>query len=157
MSDPDDTVRYARLRDTAIRVLDALGTAEADPETLRNALVDLHLTVDDSPAVTPFPHAPQDPARHLRSRLKYEGDAATPVPLEEEATDLNRQLAADRGERGVRLTELQGMIIGNLLQELAARVRPGAAFGPSRHGESLAETATDLSWRLLDQTFVGRG
>jgi hypothetical protein len=47
------------------------------------------------------------------------------------------------------------MIVAGLLEELAARLSPGAAFGPGRSGEELARLATDLAKELLDQTFVG--
>jgi hypothetical protein len=55
----------------------------------------------------------------------------------------------------VVITELRAMIIAGLLEELAARLSPGTAFGPGRSGEELARLATDLAKELLDQTFVG--
>ncbi len=47
------------------------------------------------------------------------------------------------------------MIIARLLEELAARLAPGAAFGPGGNGEALAGLAKELAKELLDQTFVG--
>ncbi|GAA5107937.1 hypothetical protein [Nocardia iowensis] len=168
MADGDRTAQYELLRETAIRVLDAIGNAQEEPEALRNALVDLHLTVaGDAPITTSaeLPHPTLDPERHLRSRFNYVDSTAHPVPLVEEAAEIRRELAEDRGrddhspgdpERNVHFTGLEAMIIGGMLQELAARLQPGDAFGPSNNGAELAAVATDLAWELLDQTFVGR-
>jgi hypothetical protein len=89
--------------------------------------------------------------------------AKFPVSLDDEADELRRQLAAYRtvavaygDSADVVLTELSGMIVGGLLQSLAARLAPGPAFGPGPHGEALAALVTELSGEILDQTFVGR-
>ncbi|MDS1272715.1 hypothetical protein RIF23_20760, partial [Lipingzhangella sp. LS1_29] len=88
--------------------------------------------------------------------------------LPQRAADLRRRLDNDRsladgGEPGdpdvesvnVVITELRAMVTAGLLDELAARLSPGAAFGPSRDGEPLAEVARALSKELRSQTFLG--
>ncbi|MFE4455833.1 hypothetical protein ACFROC_00615 [Nocardia tengchongensis] len=160
--------QYERLRTSAIRLLDALPAADQDPAGLREALVGLHLILDgnhssaDPGDTSPVP----DPARHLRSRLDFTRTPTRPIELETEADDLSRDLAADRRTRGfdtgapvrtVQLTGLQAMIIGELLQELATRLRPGQAFGSSRHGAPLADVASDLAKNITDHTVIGRG
>lgn len=161
----DLELRHQRLLDAAIALLDAVGEASVYPPQARRALAALqHAARDDIDDVpTDADVAAANPARHLMSRFNYQGNARFPVGLDEEAEDIRRQLAADRtveaagsASDNVVLTELRGMIIGGLLRELAARLMPGAAFGPSSNGEALAAVVTDLSWELLDQTFVGR-
>ncbi|WP_063038913.1 hypothetical protein [Nocardia pseudovaccinii] len=168
MTDPAPLAqRYEELRDVAIRLLDVLDDAEGNPQMLRSALEAMHQAVrGDGPPETPDTGDPiRDPARHLLTRFDYTQGTKTPVTLDEEAANIRRELAGDRAiddrppgepDREVRLTELRGMIIGGLLRELAARLSRGSAFGPSRAGEELAQVATDLSWEVLDQTFVGR-
>ncbi|WP_378740473.1 hypothetical protein [Nocardia brasiliensis] len=159
--------RYNRLRDAAARVLAVLDDPESNPETLRGALSELHRAVRGEPSSVPTDHplSAPDPAMHLLSRLSYTGKIAHPIPLDEQAGHLRDRLLGapqlpDAGprdpDRDVRLTELRAMIVGGLLRELAARLRPGAAFGPSRDGEQLAAAVAELAAAVLDRTFVGR-
>ncbi|WP_433592829.1 hypothetical protein [Nocardia sp. CA-145437] len=168
MTSTDSRSRYEQLRIVAIRVLDALPNAEHDPEGLRAALIDLHLALEgNEPTAAATDARPvQDPARHLRGCLDYTRTPTRPVELGSEAHDLRQELAADRHTRGfdagaperiVELTGRQGMIIGSLLRELDARLRPGSAFGSSREGIPLADVASDLADRILNQTVIGRG
>lgn len=163
MVEQDLNLRYAQLRAAAIAVFDVGAELLDCPESLRRRLVALHRVIqgDASPAgSTPT----VDPSRHMVSLLKYEDREKFPIPLEQEAAEIRRQLDGDQpsDERRpdpdgtVVLTELRGMIIGSLLRELAARLLPGAAFGPGGEGTALSEVATDLSWEVLNQTFVGR-
>lgn len=138
-----------------------LGDTVEYPQPVADALSQLRQVVEEDTAVTNDPLV--DPARHLLSRFNYRGTQQLPVTLDDEADEMRRQLAADRavagaGEnsRNVVLTELRGMIVGGLLQELAARLAPGPAFGPGSNGEALAALVTELSMELLDQTFIGR-
>lgn len=162
------TERYERLRNAAVGVLAVLDDPAGNPQTLHSALTVLHEAVRgesaDIPPTSDCQTAP-DPALHMISGLAYTGRVGRPIALDEEASSVRRQLDNDRGvddityngpERNVHLTELRAMLVGGLLHELAARLRPGADFGPSREGEELAAVATGLSWTVLDQTFVGR-
>ncbi|NUS43771.1 MAG: hypothetical protein HOQ24_08810 [Mycobacteriaceae bacterium] len=159
----DLELRHRRLREAAIAVLNAAGDASDCPPEAASALAQLRHAVLGAVEDAPPEIGVADPAEHVVSRYKYQGKARFPVGLDEEAEGIRRQLAADRTVEAagstsdnVVLTELRGMIVGGLLRELAARLEPGAAFGPSAHGAALAAVVTDLSWELLDQTFVGR-
>lgn len=163
MLEQDPTLRYSQLRAAAVAVLDAAAELPDYPESLRRCLVALHRAVqgEDSPDnSTPA----VDPGRHMVSLLRYEDREKFPITLDQEAVEIRRDLEADQplDERAqapdgiVVLTELRGMVVGSLLRELAARLSPGAAFGPGRAGTALAEVATDLSWEILNQTIVGR-
>lgn len=163
----DDSIRteYARLRDAAIGVLDAMPEVNGSPERVDAALRDLRSALAGG---TPTPLDPEggtpDPFEHSLAVKRYVGRRAEPIPLPERAADLRRRLDGDRGPQArpsegpsgdVVVTELRAMIVAGLLEELAARLSPGTAFGPGRNGEALAQIATDLAKELLDQTFVG--
>ncbi|MFI5717462.1 hypothetical protein [Nocardia sp. NPDC051750] len=160
----DFELRYRRMRDAAAAALAAVADTGDCPQPVERALSQLRQVVEhdiDPAAEGDLPVV--DPARNLLSRFNYQGTRRVPVALDDEADELRRQMAADRTVGGadadsgnVVLTELRGMIVGGLLQELAARLSPGPAFGPGAHGEALAALVTELSWELLDQTFVGR-
>ena len=47
------------------------------------------------------------------------------------------------------------MVIGSLLQELAARLAPGPAVGTDVAGRDLAEIAEELATRLINMTSAG--
>ncbi|MFI9538054.1 hypothetical protein ACIG56_33040 [Nocardia fusca] len=160
----DSELRYRRVRDAAVVALASVGDTGDYPPPVARALAQLRQVVEQDTGPAADSDLPVvDPARHLVSRLNYRGTQKFPVSLDDEADELRRQLAADRtvagtdGDSGnVVLTELRGMIVGGLLQELAARLTPGPAFGSGTHGEALAALVTELSGELLDQTFVGR-
>lgn len=162
----DDVNRaeYARLRDAAVGVLDAMPDVEILSAQVDVALRNLRAVVSgDPPLPSDTEHGALDPFDHWLTARLYVGRRAEPIPLAKRATDLRRRLDGDRdlnerqpGEpsRNVVITELRAMIIASMLEELAARLSPGAAFGPGRNGEELARLATDLAKGLLEQTFV---
>lgn len=166
MTDDNMPEAQQQLRNAAIHILDVAANGTPS-EPLTRALQSLALAVRGE---VPQPQATHDapvldPSRHLLSGLHYNGTIGTPITLQQMAADWRRQLDNDRGlddqepdqpATGVRLTELRALIIGNVLLELAARLTPGAAFGPSSNGSDLARLVTDLSDELFDQTFIGR-
>ncbi|MGW4529513.1 hypothetical protein ACWEOI_01045 [Nocardia sp. NPDC004340] len=153
------------LRNSAIRLLDTLSDTENDRHGTRELLADLHLGIgkNEPPPAQSNTSLVQDPARHLRSRVDSTRTPTRPIELETEASDLSRKLLADSRTRGfdsgaaevtVQITGLQGMIIGELLRELATRLRPGQAFGSSRRGIPLADVASDLANRIQNHTII---
>jgi hypothetical protein len=158
-------VEYARLRNAAIGVLDAMPDVRNPSARVESALWNLRAVLSgDMPRWPDTERELLDPFEHSLTVRRYTDQHAQPMPLPERAADLRRRLDADRGvdeqpprdpPHNVIITELRAMIIADLLEELAARLSPGAAFGPSQRGEALACFATDLAVELLDQTFVG--
>ncbi|KLL09754.1 hypothetical protein BL254_19875 [Protofrankia sp. BMG5.30] len=163
----DDVIRaeYTRLRNAAIGVLDAMSDAENPSARVDVALRNLRAVLSgDTPRQSDTERGALDPFEHSLAARLYVGRQAEPIPLPQRAADLRRRLAGDRGlderlpgelSRNVVITELRAMIVASLLKELAARLSPGAAFGPGQSGDELARLATDLAKELLDQTFVG--
>jgi hypothetical protein len=163
----DDVVRaeYARLRDATIGVLDAMPDVQNPSPRVDLALRNLRAVLSgDTPRQSDTERGVLNPFEHSLAARRYVGRRAEPVPLPQRAADLRRRLVRDRGlderlpgepSRNVVITELRAMIVAGLLEELAARLSPGAAFGPGRSGEELARLAKDLAKELLDQTFVG--
>ncbi|WP_216588453.1 hypothetical protein [Streptomyces brasiliscabiei] len=163
----DDVVRaeYAQLRGAAIEVLDAMpDRADSSPQ-FEDALKSLRAVLaGETPSRSGPEHRPLDPFRHALVARRYTGQRAEPISLPERAVELRRRLEGDRGledrppgepSRNVAITELRAMIVAGLLEELAARLSPGAAFGPGRGGEELARLAKELADELLAGTFVG--
>lgn len=163
----DDVVQaqYAQLRSAAIEVLDAMpGAADSSPQ-FHDALKSLRAALEGETPPRSLPtRSSLDPFEHSLVARSYVGQRAEPISLAERAVELRRRLEGDRdledrlpGEpsRNVAVTELRAMIVAGLLEELAARLSPGAAFGPGRSGEELARLAKDLADELLAQTFVG--
>lgn len=159
---------WERLRAAAVGVLAAAGDAAGQlPAALGTALDGLRDALrGEAPGSAAGRQLPvQDPFGDFLTSRRYSGsEPGQPIPLETMAADLKRRLGNDRGiddrqpgERAwnVTITELRGMVIASLLEELAARLSPGAAFGPGKHGIALARVALDLSKELQDQTFVG--
>ncbi|MFF3244274.1 hypothetical protein ACFYWY_11185 [Streptomyces sp. NPDC002870] len=163
----DDVVRAAntRLRDAAIEVLDAMPAVENSSARRDVALRNLRAVLSgDTLRQSATERGALDPFEHSLAARLYVGRRAEPIPLPQRAADLRRRLDRDRGlderlpgepTRNVVITELRAMIVASLLEELAARLSPGTAFGPGRNGEELARLATDLAKELLDQTFLG--
>ncbi|TDC73670.1 hypothetical protein [Actinomadura sp. 7K507] len=157
---------YTRLREAAILVLDALPDAEDRPTQVDGALRSLRAVLSGDVSMQSDTGAGTlDPFEQMLTVRRYTGRRAEPVSLPQQAADLRRQLDGDRalderlpGEpsRNVVVTELRAMIVASLLEELAARLSPGVAFGPGRNGEELAQLAVDLAKELLDQTFLGQ-
>lgn len=163
----DDVVRaeYRQLRDTAIEVLNALPGLENPSPGADAALRNLRAVLSgDAPRQYGTEYVALDPFEHSLAARRYTGGQSQPIPLAQRAVELRLRLEGDRslderplGEpsRNVEITELRAMIVAGLLEELAARLSPGAAFGPGRGGEELARLATDVAKELLDRTFVG--
>lgn len=164
----DDVVlaEHARLRDAAIGVLDTMPDVENPPATVVATLRRLRTVLSgDTPRQSDTERGALDPFEYSLTAKRYVDRQAEPIALPQRAADLRRRLAGDRRldepllpgrpPRNVVITELRAMIVAGLLQELAARLSPGAAFGPGRSGVELASLATDLAKELLDQTFVG--
>lgn len=163
----DETSRgeYARLREAAIEVLDAAPEVGGSTARLDSALEALRAELGgDRPPRTEGQRVVLDPFEHALAMKRYVDKDAFPIPLPERATEMQQWLDNDRrldqprgdGSYGhVAITELRAMIAAEFLEELAARLTPGAAFGPGRNGEDLARVAIDLAKELLAQTFVG--
>ncbi|MEV5950354.1 hypothetical protein [Streptomyces sp. NPDC051993] len=164
---PTDVVRaeYAHLRDAAIGVLDTMPDLGNLPPQVDTALRDLAAALRGGTLQRPeAEQLASDPFEHLLTARRYTGQQAQPIPLSQWAAELRDQLGEDRdpGESqvgepsgNVVITELRAMIVAGLLEELAARLSPGAAFGPGRNGENLAHLAKDLAKEMLSSTFVG--
>ncbi len=163
----DDGIRaeYVRLRDAAIGVLNAMPEVDGPSERGDAALRNLRSVLAGGTSA-PFDteRGTPDPFEYSLAAKRYVGRRAEPISLPQRAADLRRRLDGDRSPQArpsdepssdVVITELRAMIVAGLLEELAARVSPGAAFGPGRDGEALARLATDLAKELLAQTFVG--
>lgn len=163
MTDDDLAARYETLRAAAAEVLhSALNRRNPAPYTAE--LHELHrvLLAKDAPAV---PAGTPDPARHSLAFTDHREDGSSgPYELAALAEEIRADLAGDRalGEhvpehplRDVRLTQLRAMVVGSLLQELAARLAPGPAVGAGEDGRGLAETAAELGRRLVNQTSAG--
>jgi hypothetical protein len=151
-----------QLRDAVLVVLAAAAASGGTlPEPFHRALEGLHKALHGDGAQLIEAGRPiRDPFEHYLTSLHYTGTVGRPITLEERASEVRRWLDNDAGidydpERNVTVTELRAMVIGGLLEELAARLSPGAAFGPGRNGEALAHVCLDLSRELLRQTFVG--
>ncbi|MCK9871548.1 hypothetical protein MRI28_18225 [Nocardiopsis dassonvillei] len=165
MTDDRVQTEYARLREAAIGVLDAMPEVEGPPERVDAALRNLRSALaGGTPAPLDTARETPDPFEYSLAAKRYAGRRAEPITLPQRAADLRRRLDGDRSPQvrpsdepssDVVITELRAMIVAGLLEELAARISPGAAFGPGRDGEALARLAEDLAKELLSQTFVG--
>lgn len=103
-----------------------------------------------------------DPAKHALSVRRYDGNGAEhPMALTRYARQLRRDLESDRrrltgprGGRHVVLSEVRAVVIASLLEELAARLRPGPTFGPSTEGREMARVIAGLVAELIDQAIA---
>lgn len=117
MAEQDPDLRYAQLRAAAVAVLDAAAELPDGPEPFGRCLTALHRAVQggDSPGDWP---AQANPARHMVSLFRYEDREKFPIPLDEEAAAIRRDLDADEPldrrrlapDGVVVLTELRGMV-----------------------------------------------
>ncbi|MEV2278310.1 hypothetical protein AB0I72_22260 [Nocardiopsis sp. NPDC049922] len=165
MTDDRIQAEYMRLRNAAIGVLDAMPEVDGPSAQVDAALRNLRsVLAGGTPAPFDTQRETPDPFEHSLAAKRYVGQRAEPISLPQRAADLRRRLDGDRSPqarpsdepvRDVIITELRAMIVAGLLEELAARISPGAAFGPGHDGEALARLATDLAKELLAQTFVG--
>ncbi|GGO98547.1 hypothetical protein GCM10012280_62940 [Wenjunlia tyrosinilytica] len=159
-----DRAKYGRLRDAVIGVLDTMPEVENSSAQVDVALRNLRAALMGDTLRQPDMRGVLDPFEYSLAARLYVDRRGEPIPLPQRAADLRRRLDRDRGlderrlgepSRNVVITELRAMIVAGLLEELAARLSPGVAFGPGRSGEELARVAADLAKELLDQTFVG--
>lgn len=103
-----------------------------------------------------------DPAKHALSVRRYDRNGADrPMTLTHYARQLRRELESDRWQVGrdrparhVVVSEVRAVVIASLLEELAARVLPGPAFGASTEGEEMAHVVAELVAELIDQAIV---
>lgn len=104
-----------------------------------------------------------DPAKHMINVKQFDSNGTyRPITLTHHARELRRELANDRlwpsgpgrPARNVVVTEIRAVVIASLLEELAARLRPGPAFGSGTEGGELACVVADLAAELLDQAFA---
>ena len=114
------------------------------------------------PEPTPVGTAP-DPAKHVLSVTRSDRHGMRrPITLTCHAQELRRELADDhlwpngpgRPARNVVVTEVRAVVIASLLEELAARLLPGPAFGAGTDGQELARVVADLAAELLDQALA---
>lgn len=81
-----------------------------------------------------------------------------PLPLTEHALTLRAMLAKARADEStiendwttgvVAFSRYRGLIVAELLGELAARVRPGTAVGAMQTDDAMADLAAELAWHL---------
>ena len=105
-----------------------------------------------------------DPTLHMATGARYDetpdgGSVRRELPLAEEAATLRRALALaqrdeqdienDRRTGQVAFSRSRSLVLFALLQELAARVRPGFSCGPMRGGDELADLCDELAATLL--------
>ncbi len=162
MQDEPEKDAYTRLREAAIEVLNAVPKPGDPPERFESALHELRAALSgDAPYHSEPGSVVLDPFQHALARKRYVNGRARPIPLPQRAQDLRERLDGDRkinevppGSSNVVITDLRAMIAADLLEELAARLAPGAAFGPGHAGEDLSRLATDLAKELLAQTFL---
>ncbi len=114
-----------------------------------------------------------DPTRHMLSVGEWKerpegGHTRVPIPLEVEAASLRASIDAGRPtEAGldndwrdgvVAVSRSRGGVMGVLLEELAARLRPGVAVGPIQADDALSKLAADVAWKLdVERTSSGYG
>lgn len=169
MTDDDLAARYEALRTAAVEVFDSARHSQP-PAPYTAQWHELHRVLLESrspsaPIGSGRPADAPDPARYSLAFTDYRDDGSSgPYELTRLAADIRADLAGDRacGEhvpdhplRDVRLTQLRAMVIGSLLQELAARLAPGPAVGTERAGSDLAEIAAELATRLINMTSAG--
>jgi hypothetical protein len=169
MTDDDLAARYETLRAAAAEVLHST-LKHRPPLPYTAELHELHRLLLQAQSLsastgTGRPADAPDPAPYSLAFTDYREDgSAAPYELTRLAEEIRAELAGDRrcGEhvpdhplRDVTLTQLRALVIGSLLQELAARLAPGPAVGVEETGRDLAEIAAELGTRLINQTFAG--
>ncbi|KAF0848298.1 hypothetical protein [Nocardia caishijiensis] len=147
-TDDDSTLPVPEilLERAAAALIDAASAADADPEVVDRAVGTLAEKFRGEvtfakPRVVGAP----DPERYLLSMAR-EGR-----PLEIDTLPTTVREAGD-----VSMTGLQVVLVADLLRELAARLRPGAAFGSSTGGLALAARTDQLADTLTKLTPVRR-
>jgi hypothetical protein len=174
MNDETLRSRYEALRTAAMAVLDA--ATDSDPPLVLKyaphpvrytpALHALYQALRADESVQPAQgQRARDPARHLLAMADYRRSRlSTPVTLEQRAADLLARLDADRpidqtlpgdSSYNVIMGYLRAGIIASLLTELAARLLPGAAFGPGTNGQKLALICLDLANEFRNKSSPG--
>ncbi|MFD3507562.1 hypothetical protein [Nocardia sp. NPDC058666] len=155
--------RYRRLRSSAIRWLDTFDenwTGQLGDNDATTALLDLYLLARDRPFRSDPARAEpvRDPVLHLCSRVDRIDDGVHPVTLSEEAGAIESLLvtsSVDPASSALQWSGLAGVHVSSMLGELALRLRPGPAFGPSNNGIALADIAHRLSEQIWNQVSPG--
>ncbi|WP_146241293.1 hypothetical protein [Actinokineospora spheciospongiae] len=154
--------RYARLRRAAAALLEVTETVEV------SLLHRDHLDGLAAALAEPGPSGVTvrkvvDPSLHLLSSRDYQSGTpdGAPRPFAGEARSIREDLALDDATEEPRgewpdvwdptLTEVQAMVVGTLLRELAARL---VATGNSG-GRELAVVVEEVADEVLAPTFVG--
>ncbi|MGV9409183.1 hypothetical protein ACWDOP_04640 [Nocardia sp. NPDC003693] len=145
----------SRLRDAGIRALGVLaGADDAGPgdASVKRVLADLGRALDGLDPVGTDTQPVLDPARHSLSAIDYRGRHGRPITLRQRALDVRALLEAEREtvDDRVVITSMRGLVIGNLLRELASRLGAGEAFGAGEDGADLAIVALDIAEWLND-------
>ena len=141
------------LRNAAIRALDVLAVPESSQEARTAVLTDLDRSLSGLPPAAVRRAEPVlDPALHSLGAIDYLGTRGRPIPLEQRALDIRAMLEAEGRvvDDHVVITSMRGIIIADLLKELASRLDAGEAFGIGDAGKDLAITALDISAWLYD-------
>ena len=153
--------RYARLRRAAAALLEVTAAVEVSV-VHRNKLDGLAAALAESGASGAAVREVVDPSLQLLSLRNRKNDrAGVPYSLAGRAQDIRERFAFDdvteepRGEWpdvwDPTLTEVQAMVVGTLLRELAARL---VATGDSG-GRELAVVVGEVADEVLAPTFVG--
>lgn len=141
------------LRNAAIRALDVLAVPDSSEEARTAVLTDLDRVLSGlSPATDHRAEPVLDPALHSLGAIDYLGTRGRPIPLEQRALDIRAMLEAKSHvvRDPVVITSMRGIIIADLLKELASRLAAGEAFGIGDAGKDLAIAARDIAAWLYD-------
>ncbi|MFF3567978.1 hypothetical protein [Nocardia jiangxiensis] len=140
------------LRNAAISALDVLAVPDSSGEARTAVLADLDRALSGLPPATGHRAEPVlDPALHSLGAIDYLGTRGRPIPLEQRALDIRAMLEAKSQVRDpVVITSMRGIIIADLLKELASRLAAGEAFGIGDAGKNLAIAARDIAAWLYD-------
>ncbi|GAA3036399.1 hypothetical protein [Actinokineospora globicatena] len=162
MSGDELADRYARLRRAAAALLEVTAVAEVSVVHQRK-LDGLAAALAESGAAGATTRELVDPSLHLLCSRNYQGGApdGAPRPFAGEAQGIRESLALDDATEeppgewpdvwDPALTEVQAMVVGTLLRELAARLVATGDPG----GRELAVVVGELADEVLAPTFVG--
>jgi hypothetical protein len=160
----------ARYRDVVaaatdlVAAMDRSGIRPATPA--RQALDELRAALVGAPP-PPSAGPRRDPRRHLLGAHRWERGAdgntsPRPYPLAEAATEFRRlveggrdiesHLYQPRDEGGQAISRVRALVLANLMDEFAARLRPGTAVGPIDADDSFGGLVAELADHLFSNT-----